>query len=99
MTFDPSLSEAIAIPVPPKPLKKVSIDVFFEPHSIAVIGASERQGTVGRTLVHNLLSGPFAEKLIPVNPNRETVLGVRAYSSISQAPIPVDLAIIATPAP
>src|SRR5437868_5411366 len=75
------------------------LDVFFEPRTVAVIGATEREGTVGRTLVHNLLSGPFASRIYPINPKRATILGHQAYPSISEAPGPIDLAVIATPAP
>jgi acetyltransferase len=75
-----------------------SLTPFFEPKSIAVIGASERGGSVGRTLVWNLMTNPFGGLLLPINPNRSSVLGIRAYATIADAPSPIDLAIIATPA-
>ncbi len=71
---------------------------IFNPTRIAVIGASEREGSVGAKILHNLLSSGYAGKIYPVNPYRETVQGVPAYPSISKVPEKVDLAIIATPA-
>jgi acetyltransferase len=53
---------------------------------------------VGRTLLFNLISSPFGGTVYPVNPKRDSVLGIKAYPSISDIPDPVDLAIIATPA-
>jgi len=66
------------------------------PKVVAVIGATEVPGSVGRTLMENLLS--FGENLHPVNPKRLNVLGVKAYPRIADVPATVDLAVIATPA-
>lgn len=74
------------------------LDVFFSPRNVAIIGASEKEGSVGRTLIWNLLSNPFGGAVYPINPNRKNVLGVHAYATISDAPDQVDLAVIATPA-
>ncbi len=74
-----------------------NLDKMFRPKSVAVIGASEDRGSVGRTLVENLTSG-FKGNVYPVNPNRETVLGIRCFPSVSDLPETVDLAVIATPA-
>ncbi|MBS0001762.1 MAG: bifunctional acetate--CoA ligase family protein/GNAT family N-acetyltransferase [Thioalkalivibrio sp.] len=71
---------------------------IFAPRSIALIGATDRPGSVGRTLFWNLLSHPFGGTVYPVNAKRRSVLGIRAYPSISEVPEPVDLAIVATPA-
>ncbi len=71
---------------------------MFNPDSVAVIGATERAGTVGRTVLHNLLNPAFHGKVYPVNPQRAEILGVKAYKSIREVPGPVDLAILATPA-
>ena len=79
--------------------KRRPLDAIFAPSSVAVIGASEREGSVGRTLFWNLISSPFGGTVYPVNPKRKSVLGVRAYSSIAEVPESVDLAVIATPAP
>ena len=74
------------------------LDAIFQPRSIAVIGATEKQGSVGRTILWNLLSSPFGGTVYPVNPTRSAVLGVKAYPSIDAIGEPVDLAVIVTPA-
>ena len=75
------------------------LDAIFRPRSVAVIGASEQPGSVGRTIMSNLLGSPFGGIVFPVNPKRPSVLGVAAYPSIEAILEPVDLAVIATPAP
>ncbi|HSS39167.1 MAG TPA: CoA-binding protein, partial [Polyangia bacterium] len=75
------------------------LDPFFRPRSVALIGATDKPGSVGRTLLHNLITTPFGGTVYPVNPKRESVLGVRAYASVAALPSAVDLAVIATPAP
>ena len=74
------------------------LDAIFQPRNIAVIGATEKAGSVGRTIFSNLNSGAFASKVFPVNPIRDTVLGVKTFSSIKSVPVPIDLAVIVTPA-
>lgn len=73
------------------------LDRVFRPHSIALIGASERPGTIGRTLMENLLQGESGAAVFPVNSKRNHVLDHRAYPSIRSIDQPVDLAVIATP--
>lgn len=75
------------------------LDFIFKPNHVAVIGATDREGSVGRTLMRNLLATPFGGTVYPVNPKRSSVLGVRAYPSIADVPDTVDLAIVVTPAP
>jgi acetyltransferase len=75
-----------------------SLDAMFRPCSVAVIGASERVGSVGRTTIANLLSASFSGAVYPVNPQHPQILGKQAYRSIGEAPGPVDLAVIVTPA-
>ena len=72
---------------------------IFSPKSVAVIGATENPGSVGRTILENLIKGGFAGAIYPVNPKRDTVLGVKAYPSISAVPSKPDLAVIITPPP
>ena len=72
------------------------LDVFFRPKNIAVIGATEAPGTVGRTTLWNLISTPFGGAVFPVNPNRPSVLGIKAYKSIKDVPAEVDLAVVVT---
>src|SRR4030095_7079040 len=62
------------------------LDTLLRPSSIAVVGASERAGTVGRNLVENLLKGGFTGPLFAVNPGRESVLGVRCFPSLAALP-------------
>ena len=75
-----------------------SLDAIFAPKSVAVIGASERQGSVGRTILWNLISNPFGGTVYPINPKRDNVLGIRAYKSVAELPEAPDLAVIVTPA-
>ena len=70
---------------------------MFDPSIVALIGATERQGAVGRTIFENLLSST-ERRAYPVNLHEEKVLERQAVPSIAQVPGPVDLAIIATPA-
>ena len=79
-------------------VERHQLDAFFHPRSIAVIGATEKQGSVGRTILWNLLSSPFGGTVYPVNPTRAAILGVKAYPSIGAIGEPVDLAVIVTPA-
>lgn len=74
------------------------LDALFAPRSVAVIGASEAEGSVGRQLLWNLLSNAFGGVVYPVNPRRASVLGVRAYRDIREVPEAVDLAAVAVPA-
>ena len=73
------------------------LDAIFAPKSVAVIGATERAGSVGRTILWNLISTPFGGTVYPVNPTRPSILGIRAYKSIKDIPEKVDLAVIVTP--
>jgi len=74
------------------------LDTMLAPKSVAVIGASETVGSVGRILMENLREESFQGTVYPVNPKRATILGVPAYTSIGKVPVPVDLAVICTPA-
>lgn len=75
------------------------LDLLFRPHSVAVIGASEAEGSVGRSILWNLISSPFGGTVYPVNPKRPSVLGIKSYPAIEAVPEQVDVAVIATPAP
>lgn len=75
------------------------LNALFEPESIAVIGATEKADSVGRTLLWNLISNPFGGMVFPINPTRASVLGIKAYPNLAALPEPVELAVIATPAP
>jgi acetyltransferase len=75
-----------------------SLDAFFKPASVAVVGASATPASVGSILIRNLLENPFGGVVYPVNPRRHAVHGVLCYPSLNDLPEAVDLAIIATPA-
>jgi acetate---CoA ligase (ADP-forming) len=72
---------------------------FFEPRSVAVVGASRRRGTVAGELFHNLLAAGFNGPVYPVNPKASVVQSVLAYKSVLDVPGPVDLAVLVVPAP
>lgn len=74
------------------------LDVFFTPRNVAVIGATETPGSVGRTTLWNLISTPFGGTVFPINPKRSSVLGIKAYPTIRDVPEPVDLVVVCTPA-
>jgi acetyltransferase len=79
--------------------ERQQLDAIFRPETVAVIGATERPGSVGRTIMWNLVSSPFGGTVFPVNSRRPNVLGVKAYPSVSEVPARVDLAVIVAPAP
>ncbi len=74
------------------------LDVIFSPKNVAVIGATETPSAVGRTVLWNLISSPFGGTVYPVNPKRHSILGIKAYPSITALPEKVDLIVICTPA-
>lgn len=75
-----------------------SLDPFFKPQSVAVVGASATTGSVGSILMRNLLENQFGGVVYPVNPKRKSIHGVLCYRSLRDIPEVVDLAVIATPA-
>jgi acyl-CoA synthetase (NDP forming) len=75
-----------------------SIEAFFNPRSVAVIGASRRQDTVGRALVRNLVLGDYTGRVYVVNPTAKAVSGLPAYSTVNDIPGDVDVAVVAVPA-
>jgi acetyltransferase len=78
--------------------ERQTLESFFAPKSVAVIGASETPGSVGQTLLRNLIQTPFGGIVFPVNPKRNSVMGIKAYPNLAAIPDRIDLAIIATPA-
>ncbi|MBF6470585.1 MULTISPECIES: bifunctional acetate--CoA ligase family protein/GNAT family N-acetyltransferase [Nocardia] len=74
-----------------------SVGNLLAPRSVAVIGATPATGRVGGALLGNLLSGLFQGPVFPVNPNRKSVRGVRAYATVREIPDEVDLAVVAVP--
>ena len=74
------------------------LDPFFKPRAVAVIGATETPGSVGRTVLANLTATTFGGAVYPVNPRRDSVLGLKAYPAVGDVPGPIDLAVVVTPA-
>ena len=73
------------------------LDRLMQPRSIAVIGASDRAGSVGMTVWRNLRAGAFAGPIRAVNPKHQTLDGETVYARVSDLPQPPDLAVICTP--
>ncbi|MEN8614842.1 acetate--CoA ligase family protein [Dehalogenimonas sp. THU2] len=79
-------------------LKATSIEALLNPRSVAVIGASRREGSIGHKIFQNLLDAAFHGPVFPVNPQADVISGVRAYPSITAISEQVDLAVIVLPA-
>ncbi|WP_345464513.1 GNAT family N-acetyltransferase [Nocardioides marinquilinus] len=75
-----------------------SIERFFNPRSVAIIGASRRQDTIGQALVRNLVTGDFTGRVYAVNPSAAAVSGLPAFKTVGDIPDEVDVAIVAVPA-
>ncbi|MGB9915159.1 MAG: bifunctional acetate--CoA ligase family protein/GNAT family N-acetyltransferase [Candidatus Bathyarchaeales archaeon] len=75
-----------------------NLNCIFNPKKIAVIGASERKDSIGAKIFRNLTRLGYKGEVLPVNPFRQTVEGIPAYSSVSKIPSKIDLAVVATPA-
>ena len=71
---------------------------LFTPRSVALVGASEREGSLGRVVFENMTRAGFHGTLYPVNPKHKSVLGTRAFASLDDLPEPPDLVVIASPA-
>jgi acetyltransferase len=93
-----SLAKQTAAEKSPASGARSGLSALFVPYSVAVIGATERPGTVGRTVLGNLLHRSFQGTVYAVNSGRSEIFGVKAYQSIGDVPKKVDLAIVATPA-
>src|SRR3712207_3877227 len=79
--------------------ERLPLDAIFRPEAVAVVGATDRPGSVGRTIMWNLISNPFGGTVYPVNARRQNVLGIQAYPGISEVPERVELAVVVAPAP
>ncbi len=75
------------------------IDRLLRPKSVAVIGASDRHGALGATLLNNLVQYEFAGDIYPVNPKRDELLGLKVYHSVGELPEGIDCAVLAIPRP
>ncbi len=70
------------------------LSALFDPETVAVVGATDREGAVGRAILENLRG--FDGEVVPINPSRETVLGLECYEDATSAP-PIDLAVVVVP--
>ena len=78
-------------------MSQYNLNRIFGPRHVAVVGASEKTGTIGNALMKNLVDGGFAGTVLPVNPKYKTMHGQACFESVSVLEAGVDLAIIATP--
>ncbi|MGD9116180.1 MAG: bifunctional GNAT family N-acetyltransferase/acetate--CoA ligase family protein [Dehalococcoidia bacterium] len=76
-----------------------SLRSVLAPRSVAVIGASRNEGTLGKLVLQSLLKGRFSGVVYPVNPNTDVIMSIKTYPSVLDIPGPVDLAVILVPAP
>lgn len=74
-------------------------DILFNPHSVALIGASDKLGSWGAGILSRLLASSFPRRVYPINKNASEIRGLKAYESIAEVPDPVDFAVIAIPFP
>nr|A0A2P1BT06.1 RecName: Full=Trans-feruloyl-CoA synthase FCS1; AltName: Full=Feruloyl coenzyme A synthetase; AltName: Full=Trans-feruloyl-CoA synthetase [unidentified prokaryotic organism]AVI57390.1 feruloyl coenzyme A synthetase [uncultured organism] len=75
------------------------IDRLLRPKSVAVIGASDRKGALGATLLNNLVQYEFSGDIYPVNPKRDELLGLKVYHEVAELPEGIDCAVLAIPRP
>ena len=87
-----------ALATAPAAQPQVPLHAIFHPKTVALIGATEKPSSVGRTILRNLLDRPFGGTIFPVNPKRSNVLGVRCYRNIAAIGEVVDAAVVVTPA-
>lgn len=90
------LADTLAVTVEPD-MSIRNLDRLFHPASIALIGASDRNHSVGAVAMRNLLEGGFDGPIMPVNPKRKAVQGVLTYPDVAALPVVPDLAVICTP--
>jgi acetyltransferase len=76
-----------------------SLDKIFKPESVAIIGTSEKEGSIGFSLVKDMGEAGYQGKIFPVNPRHKFIQGLPAHSSIRKLGEPVDLALLLFPSP
>ena len=82
----------------PKDRISHNLRVLFNPASVAVVGASEKQDKLGYHVMSSLMTGKFARKIVPINPEAQKILGIKSFSSIAHVEGPIDMAIVVVPA-
>ncbi len=75
-----------------------SMKGFFEPRTVAVVGANRERGKIGAEILHNIMAAGFTGTVIPVHASAGVVQGLKAYARVADIPVPVDLAVIVVPA-
>jgi acetyltransferase len=79
-------------------MKKHYLQKIFEPQSVAIVGASDRDNSVGAQVMRNIRENGFRGEIYPVNPKHQKIQGIKAYASITDIDHPIDLVVIAIPA-
>ena len=75
----------------------MSLEKFFNPDSVAVIGAAREKEKVGHTILANIVNFGYKGKVYPINPKADSILGLECYKSLLDVPTDVDLAVIVIP--
>lgn len=75
-----------------------SLDLLFSPQSLALIGATQKEGSLGRALMENIIKGGYEGTITPINPKYTEVLGLKCYPNVGKLSFTPDLAVICTPA-
>ena len=75
------------------------LDIFFKPKTIAVVGASRDSRKIGHAALKNILISDYQCEVFPINPNEETILGLKCYKKVTDVPVEIDLVLISVPAP
>src|SRR5262249_31559974 len=76
-----------------------SLTPLFQPRAVAVVGASRNPVSLGRRVLHSMVSGGFTGPIYPINPNATEIEGLACYPAVTAAPAGVDLAVICVPPP
>ncbi len=76
----------------------MNLDFFFTPKSVAIIGASNRKGSMGYVFMNNITQAGYKGEIYPINPKEDEVFGLTAYKNIKDIPADVDLAVVLIPA-
>lgn len=75
-----------------------NLDFFFSPRSVVLVGASNREGSMGYVFMENIISAGYKGDIFPINPNEDEVFGLKAYKDVTEVPGEVDLAVVLVPA-
>src|SRR5689334_3893068 len=76
-----------------------NLEPTLAPVSVALVGASSREGSVGNVVLRNVIAGGFKGRIYPVNPKYAELSGLRCFAHVGDLPEAPDLAVIMTPAP